>query len=80
MTNAAIFMPVLFVGGIIGVMFKEFAFVIITTLLASLAVALMLVPVLSHAAAGGGRRGRRGLVLAGQRAPARSGSRTATAG
>ena len=48
LTNAAIFMPVLFVGGLIGVMFTEFAFVIITTLLASLAVALMLVPVLSH--------------------------------
>jgi HAE1 family hydrophobic/amphiphilic exporter-1 len=48
LTNAAIFMPVLFVGGLVGVMFTEFAFVIVTTLLASLAVALMLVPVLSE--------------------------------
>lgn len=46
LTNAAIFMPVLFVGGIVGVMFTEFAFVMVATLLASLAVALMLVPVL----------------------------------
>jgi hydrophobe/amphiphile efflux-1 (HAE1) family protein len=48
LTNAAIFMPVLFVGGLIGVMFTEFAFVMIGTLVASLLVALMLVPVLSE--------------------------------
>jgi HAE1 family hydrophobic/amphiphilic exporter-1 len=47
-TNAAIFMPILFVGGIIGIMFKELAFVIITTLMVSLLVALMLVPVISQ--------------------------------
>ncbi|MBN1652899.1 MAG: efflux RND transporter permease subunit [Deltaproteobacteria bacterium] len=48
LTNAAIFMPVLFVGGIIGIMFKEMAFVIIVTLMLSLAVAVMLVPALSQ--------------------------------
>ncbi len=61
LTNAAIFMPVLFVGGLIGVMFTEFAFVMITTLVASLAVALMLVPVLSQRLmrkTAAGKRGR----------------------
>ncbi len=48
LTNASIFMPVLFVGGLIGIMFKELAFVIIVTLMISLAVAVMLVPVLSQ--------------------------------
>lgn len=48
LTNMAIFMPILFVGGIIGIMFRSLAFVIIITLIASLLVALMLVPVLSQ--------------------------------
>lgn len=48
LTNAAIFMPVLFVGGLIGVMFKELSFVIIVTLAISLVVALLLVPVLAR--------------------------------
>jgi multidrug efflux pump subunit AcrB len=48
LTNAAIFMPVLFVGGIIGVFFKELAYVVVVTLLASLAVSLLLVPALAQ--------------------------------
>ena len=48
LTNAAIFMPVLFVSGLIGVMFKELAYVIIVTLGISLVVALVLVPVLAR--------------------------------
>jgi len=47
-TNASIFFPIIFVGGMIGVMFKELAYVVITTLLMSLLVALMLVPVLAQ--------------------------------
>lgn len=62
LTNAAIFMPVLFVGGLVGVMFTEFAFVIVCTLLASLAVALMLVPVLSDRLLRQGGQAKRGLV------------------
>jgi hydrophobic/amphiphilic exporter-1 (mainly G- bacteria), HAE1 family len=60
LTNAAIFMPVLFVGGIVGVMFTEFAFVMVATLLASLAVALMLVPVLSDRLLRKGSQAKRG--------------------
>ncbi|MBN2385207.1 efflux RND transporter permease subunit [bacterium] len=60
LTNAAIFMPVLFVGGMIGVMFKELAYVIIVTLMISLAVALMLVPVLAQRFLRSGTQGRSG--------------------
>ncbi|HSA22738.1 MAG TPA: efflux RND transporter permease subunit, partial [Myxococcota bacterium] len=48
LTNAAIFMPVLFVGGMIGIFFTELAYVIIVTLAISLLVALALVPVLAR--------------------------------
>ncbi len=47
LTTIAIFVPIVFVGGITGIMFKEMAFVICLTLLASLFTALTLVPMLS---------------------------------
>ena len=47
-TTVSIFAPVLFVGGMIGIMFKELAFVVIVSISMSLAVSLMLVPVLSQ--------------------------------
>ncbi len=47
LTTIAIFFPVLFVGGIVGIMFSQMAFVITLTLLASLLVAMALVPTLS---------------------------------
>ena len=47
LTTVAIFVPLVFVGGISGIMFKEMAFVICLTLLASLFTALTLIPMLS---------------------------------
>ncbi len=47
LTTCAIFVPIVFVGGITGIMFKEMAFVICLTLLASLFTALTLIPMLT---------------------------------
>ncbi|PKN22091.1 MAG: hypothetical protein CVU65_15640 [Deltaproteobacteria bacterium HGW-Deltaproteobacteria-22] len=47
LTTVAIFFPVLFVGGVVGIMFSQMAFVITFTLLTSLLVAMALVPTLS---------------------------------
>ena len=47
LTTCAIFVPIVFVGGITGIMFREMAFVICLTLLASLFTALTLIPMLS---------------------------------
>ena len=47
LTTVAIFVPLVFVGGITGIMFKEMAFVICLALLASLFTALTLIPMLS---------------------------------
>ncbi len=47
LTTVAIFIPIVFVKGITGIMFKEMAFVICLTLLASLFTALTLIPMLS---------------------------------
>ena len=46
LTTVAIFVPIVFVGGVTGIMFKEMAYVICLTLLASLFTALTLVPML----------------------------------
>ncbi|MBU3959144.1 MAG: efflux RND transporter permease subunit, partial [Candidatus Omnitrophica bacterium] len=47
LTTIAIFVPIVFLGGITGIMFQEMAFVICLTLLASLFTALTLIPMLS---------------------------------
>ncbi len=47
LTTISVFFPVLFVGGIVGIMFTEMAFVIILTLSVSLLCALWLMPMLS---------------------------------
>ncbi len=46
-TTIVIFVPLMFLGGIVGVMFKQLAFVISITILASLFTALTLIPMLS---------------------------------
>jgi hydrophobe/amphiphile efflux-1 (HAE1) family protein len=46
-TTIAVFMPMLFVGGIVGIMFKQLVVITIATLLASLFTALTLTPMLS---------------------------------
>lgn len=47
LTTVAIFLPLIFIKGVIGIMFKQMAFVVILALLASLATALVLIPMLS---------------------------------
>ena len=47
LTTVVIFVPIVFIGGITGILFKEMAFVICLTLLASLFTALTLIPMLS---------------------------------
>lgn len=47
LTTVAVFLPIAFVGGIAGMMFKELALTVSFSLLASLAVALIVVPMLS---------------------------------
>jgi CzcA family heavy metal efflux pump len=47
MTTIVVFAPLMFVGGIAGIIFKPLAFVVVVTLTASLATALMLTPMLS---------------------------------
>lgn len=46
-TTAVIFLPLIFVQGVSGVLFKELAWVVVFSLLAALAVALSLVPMLA---------------------------------
>lgn len=46
-TTVAIFVPLIFIGGIIGIMFKQLAYVVIIVLSASLFTALTLTPMLS---------------------------------
>lgn len=46
-TVAVIFVPIMFVSGLVGVFFKQFAFVIVTTILASLFTSLTMTPMLS---------------------------------
>jgi len=47
LTIVVVFVPLMFVGGITGVLFKELAFVIVITLLASLFTSLSMTPMLS---------------------------------
>lgn len=46
-TTLVIFLPLVFVGGITGMLFREFAFVVVCSLVCSLFVALTLVPMLA---------------------------------
>jgi hydrophobe/amphiphile efflux-1 (HAE1) family protein len=46
-TVAVIFVPLMFVTGLVGVFFKQFAFVIVTTILASLFTSLSMTPMLA---------------------------------
>jgi len=48
LTTLAVFVPILFMEGVGGVMYKQLAIVVAFSLFASLAVALTLIPVLSH--------------------------------
>lgn len=47
LTNVAIFAPIIFVGGMIGVVFNQLAFVIIVAIMLSLLVSVMLAPMLA---------------------------------
>ncbi len=47
LTTIAVFMPIVFVGGITSIIFKEFALTVTVSLVASLLVALTLIPMLS---------------------------------
>lgn len=47
LTMAAVFLPIVFVKGVSGILFRQMSFVIILALMASLASALILVPMLS---------------------------------
>ncbi|QDU70542.1 efflux RND transporter permease subunit [Mucisphaera calidilacus] len=46
-TTLVVFLPIVFVEGVTGMLFKEFAYVVVIALLCSLAVALTLVPMLA---------------------------------
>ena len=63
LTTMAVFLPIVFMEGVSGVMYKQLAVVVAFALFASLAVALTLIPVLSSRVlrAGGGGRARRRL-------------------
>ncbi len=65
-TTLVIFLPLIFVQGVSGVLFKELAYVIMFSLLCSLLVSLSLVPMLGSRLLGGTRTDapRRGLLVA----------------
>lgn len=48
LTTVAVFLPMGLTGGVVGMMFKEFSITIVALLLASLVIALTLVPLLSY--------------------------------
>jgi HAE1 family hydrophobic/amphiphilic exporter-1 len=56
-TTLVIFLPMIFVRGVSGILFKELAYVIIFALICSLAVALSLVPMLASRLLKSGRQG-----------------------
>jgi len=58
LATVAIFLPLMFVGGIVGVMFIPFALTVTFAMLASLLVALMVVPTLSNFLVGGKAKGK----------------------
>lgn len=58
LATVAIFLPLAFVGGIVGELFKPFALTVTFAMLASLLVALMVVPTLSNFLVGGKARSK----------------------
>ncbi|KAA3632441.1 MAG: AcrB/AcrD/AcrF family protein, partial [Proteobacteria bacterium] len=65
-TTLVIFLPLVFVEGVSGVLFKEFAYVIMFSLLCSLLVSLSLVPVMGSRLLGAGQDAReRGKISSG---------------
>ncbi|MCB9883528.1 MAG: efflux RND transporter permease subunit [Planctomycetes bacterium] len=71
-TTLVIFLPLVFVRGVSGILFQELAYVIVFSLICSLAVALSLVPMLTskllQERPGSERRGLRGRLMAGSEA------------
>ncbi len=67
LTTVSIFMPVLFVSGIIGIVFKELSYVVIMAIVASLLVSLMFVPVITCRLLGKRRVGSGRLAAWGER-------------
>jgi CzcA family heavy metal efflux pump len=61
-TNLAAVLPFLFVGGLVGLLFRELIFTISAAILASMTVALTLVPSLAARVSGGGHGGWRIVV------------------
>ena len=59
-TTVAVFLPMAFVDGMVGELFRPFAFTVTIALIASLLVSLTIVPVLAHWFLGGARLRRRG--------------------
>jgi HAE1 family hydrophobic/amphiphilic exporter-1 len=47
LTNVAIFVPIVFIGGFVGIIFKQMAMILILALMASLVTALLFVPMLT---------------------------------
>jgi hydrophobic/amphiphilic exporter-1 (mainly G- bacteria), HAE1 family len=58
LTTMAVFLPIVFMEGVSGVMYKQLAVVVAFALFASLAVALTLIPVLSSRILGGAAHGK----------------------
>ena len=58
MTTVAVFLPLGFTGGMVGIMFRPFALTITIALLASLVIALTIVPILARFLIGRGRVAR----------------------
>jgi HAE1 family hydrophobic/amphiphilic exporter-1 len=59
LTTVAVFLPIVFVEGIAGALFGDMAITVTLSLLASLAVAVSVIPMLSAAGSGGPSRARR---------------------
>jgi HAE1 family hydrophobic/amphiphilic exporter-1 len=63
LTTLVVFLPLLFVPGSAGIIFKQLAWVVFFSLATSLVVALTLVPVMAHQLLGAVHEGRRGRFL-----------------
>src|SRR5699024_6250413 len=63
-TTVAVFLPMAFVDGMVGELFRPFAFTVTIALAASLFVALTIVPVLAYWFLRGDQRSRRGSARA----------------
>ncbi|RKW71897.1 efflux RND transporter permease subunit [Galactobacter caseinivorans] len=81
LTTVAVFLPVAFVGGLAGELFRPFSLTVTVALIASLFVSLTIVPVLAYWFLGGtaARQARKAAKKAAKQAAKRGGSATATA-